>query len=299
LGSPDEKFLHIWDHPMKKLLLILELVKFEHTLFALPFAYMGAWLGAGGPPPISAALWILLAMVGARTAAMTFNRLADARIDAQNPRTQARPIPSGRLGSVTAWMVWGVSVALFFLSAYSLNSLALILSPLALFLIHFYSYTKRFTSASHLVLGLSLAVAPVGGWIAVTGSMSWTSWFLGGGVLFWVAGFDCLYACQDETFDRVHGLHSIPARRGTIGAFRMARLFHLVAFLSFVLTGWMAHLGKIYFGGLFLVFLFLFIEHRIISPRDLSRLEMSFFTLNAAISLVLFGATFLDFLYQK
>ncbi|MGC1403954.1 MAG: UbiA-like polyprenyltransferase [Thermodesulfobacteriota bacterium] len=281
---------------MKKILLVMELVKFEHTLFALPFAYMGAWLGAGGPPSLPVALWILLAMVGARTAAMTFNRLVDARIDAQNPRTRTRPIPSRRMGSMAAWTVWGMSVCLFFLAAYHLNTLALLLSPLALLLIHFYSYTKRFTSASHLILGLSLAVAPIGGWIAVTGAMSWASLFLGGGVLFWVAGFDCLYACQDETFDRACGLHSIPARWGNPAAFRMARLSHFAAFFFFALTGWVAHLGKFYFGGLFLVFLFLFIEHWIISPRDLSRLETSFFTLNAAVSLILFGATFLDFL---
>jgi 4-hydroxybenzoate polyprenyltransferase len=282
---------------VKKILLVMELVKFEHTLFALPFAYMGAWLGVGGPPSLPVALWILLAMVGARTAAMTFNRLVDARIDAQNPRTKTRPIPSRRMSSMAAWTVWGISVCLFFLAAYRLNTLTFLLSPVALLVIHFYSYTKRFTSASHLILGLSLAVAPIGGWIAVTGSMSWTSWFLGGGVLFWVAGFDCLYACQDETFDRAYGLHSIPARWGNPAAFRIARLFHLTAFFFFALTGWMVHLGKIYFGGLSLVFLFLLIEHRLLSPRDLSRLETSFFTLNAAISLILFGTTFLDILY--
>lgn len=280
---------------MKKILLVMELVKFEHTLFALPFAYMGAWLGAGGPPPLPVALWILLAMVGARTAAMAFNRLADAGIDAQNPRTKARPIPSKRMPSGVAWTVWGVSVCLFFLAAYRLNPLALLLSPLALFLIHFYSYTKRFTSASHLILGLSLAVAPIGGWVAVTGSFSGAAFLLGGGVLFWVAGFDCLYACQDEVFDRALGLHSIPARWGSVTAFRAARLFHLAAFLFFTLTGWMVRMGKFYFGGLILVFLFLFIEHWLVSPRDLSRLETSFFTLNAAVSLVLFGATYLDF----
>lgn len=280
---------------MKQFLLIMELVKFEHTLFALPFAYMGAWLGAGGPPPLRAAFYILLAMIGARTAAMAFNRLVDARIDAQNPRTSSRPIPSQRMSTFSGWMVWGMAVGLFFLAAYQLNSMTLLLSPLALLLIHFYSYTKRFTSASHLILGLSLAVAPVGGWIAVSGDLSGTSLLLGGGVLFWVAGFDCLYACQDEAFDRVNGLHSIPGRWGSPSAFRAARLFHLTAFIFFALTGLLAHLGGFYFGGLGLVFLFLLIEHWIISPRDLSRLQTSFFTLNAAVSLVLFTATFLEF----
>jgi 4-hydroxybenzoate polyprenyltransferase len=280
---------------MKKLLLILELVKFEHTLFALPFAYMGAWLGAGGPPSLRSAGWILLAMVGARTAAMAFNRLADARIDAQNPRTSGRPLPSGRMSAAFGWGVWAVAVGLFFLAAYQLNTLTLVLSPVALFIIHFYSYTKRFTTASHLILGLSLAVAPIGGWIAVAGVFSATSLLLGGGVLFWVAGFDCLYACQDETFDRTHGLYSIPSRWGSSGAFWAARLFHVLAFIFFALTGWLAHLGVYYFGGLALVFFFLLVEHLIISPKDLSRLQMSFFTLNAAVSMVLFLATFLDY----
>jgi 4-hydroxybenzoate polyprenyltransferase len=281
---------------MKSIFLFLELVKFEHTLFALPFAYMGAWLGARGIPPLSTALWILLAMVGARTAAMAFNRLVDAEIDARNPRTSARPIPSGRLNKNSAWTAWGLSVALFFLAAYRLNTLTLLLSPLALFIIHFYSYTKRFTSASHLVLGLSLAIAPAGGWIAVTGHLSPAALFLAGGVLFWVAGFDCLYACQDELFDRKNGLFSIPSRWGKIAAFRAARLFHLIAFICFAATGWLVRLGIFYFAGLSLVFLFLFVEHLIISPRDLTRLQTAFFTLNAAVSLILFFATFLDFL---
>lgn len=273
----------------------MELVKFEHTLFALPFAYMGAWLGAGGPPTLSVGLWILLAMIGARTAAMAFNRLVDARIDAQNPRTCGRPLPSGRMSTASGWMVWVVSVGLFFGAAWQLNTLTLLLSPLALLVIHFYSYTKRFTSASHLILGLSLAIAPIGGWIAVTGTLALMPLLLGGGVLFWVAGFDCLYACQDEDFDRATGLHSIPCRFGRSGAFWAARLFHLWAFLFFSLTGWLGQLGSYYFIGLGLVFLFLLLEHCLISPKDLSRLQTSFFTLNAVISLVFFLATFLDF----
>ncbi len=281
---------------MKKLLLLMELVKFEHTLFALPFAYMGAWLGAGGPPALNTALWILLAMIGARTSAMAFNRLVDAPLDAQNPRTSARPLPSGRMKTLNAWAAWGMSVGLFFLAAYRLNTMTLVLSPLALIIIHFYSYTKRFTSASHLILGLSLAVAPIGGWIAVTGRLSPAALLLGGGVLFWVAGFDCLYACQDEAFDRSHGLYSIPSRWGRAAAFRAARFFHLMAFGFFAATGWLAHMGIFYFSGLGLVFLFLLIEHWIISPRDLTRLQTAFFTLNAAVSLVLFLATLLDFM---
>jgi 4-hydroxybenzoate polyprenyltransferase len=281
---------------MKKFLLLIELVKFEHTLFALPFAFMGAWLAAGGPPALSTALWILLAMVGARTSAMAFNRLVDARIDRQNPRTSLRPLPSGRMPQKTAWVAWGISVGCFFWAAFQLNQLSFILSPVALILIHFYSYTKRFTAASHLVLGLSLAAAPIGGWLAVTGSISLAALLLGGGVLFWVAGFDCLYACQDEDFDRTHGLYSIPSQWGRKAAFQAARLFHGAAFLFFVATGWLLQMGNIYFGGLALVFLFLLVEHWIISPRDLSRMQTAFFTLNAAVSMILFLATIMDFI---
>jgi 4-hydroxybenzoate polyprenyltransferase len=280
---------------MKNIQVLLELVKFEHTLFALPFAYLGAWLAAEGPPTGRVGLLILAAMIGARTAAMAFNRLVDARIDVLNPRTAGRPLPSGRMGGKAAWSLWGVSVLIFFLAAWSLNRLALILSPPALAVILFYSYTKRFTLASHLILGVSLAMAPMGGWVAVRGELGTLPLVLGSGVLFWVAGFDCLYACQDESFDRTHGLHSIPARWGTPVAFRVAGFFHFLAFLLFALTGRLAHLGGFFFMGLLLVSLFLFLEHLIISPHDLSKVQTAFFTLNGAVSIILFFATFLEY----
>jgi 4-hydroxybenzoate polyprenyltransferase len=261
----------------------------------LPFAYLGAWLAAAGPPTLKVALLILAAMVGARTAAMAFNRIADARIDALNPRTAGRPIPSGRLSLLTARVVCLLAGAGFFLASAALNPLALILSPAALAVILGYSYTKRFTAASHLVLGLALAIAPIGGWIAVRGELNGLPLFLGAGVLFWVAGFDVLYACQDEAFDRRLGLYSIPARWGAPCAFRVAGLFHFLAFLLFALTGRLADLGGFYFVGLLLVFVFLFLEHLIISPQDLSRLQTAFFTLNGAVSIVLFLATWLEF----
>ncbi len=280
---------------MKQLATIFELVKFEHTIFALPFAYLGAWLAASGPPSLKVGLLILGAMVGARTAAMAFNRIADAKIDALNPRTAGRPIPSGRLSPAAAWFVCLTATAAFFLASWTLNPLALALSPLALGVILAYSYTKRFTATSHLILGLALAIAPIGGWVAVRNELELLPLVLGAGVLFWVAGFDVLYACQDESFDRRHGLYSLPARRGAAAAFRVAGFFHFLAFLFFALTGRLANLGGFYFIGLTLVFIFLFLEHLIISPRDLSKLQTAFFTLNGAVSLVLFLATWLEF----
>ena len=280
---------------MKQIATILELVKFEHTVFALPFAYLGAWLAASGPPTLSVVLLILGAMVGARTAAMAFNRIADAKIDALNPRTAGRPIPSGRLSPAAAWFVCLAAAALFFLASWALNYLALTLSPLALGVILFYSYTKRFTATSHLVLGVALAIAPIGGWVAVRGQLGLVPLVLGAGVLFWVAGFDVLYACQDESFDRRQGLYSIPARWGAATAFRVAGFFHFLAFLFFALTGRLAGLGGFFFVGLTLVFIILFLEHLIISPQDLSKLQTAFFTLNGAVSIVLFLATCLEF----
>ena len=284
---------------MKTVGTIFELVKFEHTIFALPFAYLGAWLAASGPPTLQVGLLILAAMVGARTAAMAFNRIADAQIDGLNPRTAGRPIPSGRLSPATAWLVCLSAAGIFFAASWGLNHLALILSPLALGVILAYSYTKRFTATSHLILGLALAIAPIGGWVAVRGRLDLVPLILGGGVLFWVAGFDVLYACQDEAFDRRQGLYSIPARWGTPAAFRVAGFFHFLAFLLFALTGRLANLGGFYFIGLLLVFIFLFLEHLIISPQDLSKLQTAFFTLNGAVSIVLFLAAWLDFWKEK
>lgn len=276
---------------LSRLKIVLEMIKIQHTVFALPFAFMGALLAAQGLPTASQALFILLAMVGARSAAMAFNRLADAGVDAQNPRTANRALPRGLVSkSFTLGFVVASSL-LFFFAAAQLNPLALYLSPLALALVLGYSYTKRFTWASHLVLGAALGLAPVAGWIAVRGGVGVTPLVLGLAVLFWVAGFDILYALQDEEFDRQTGLYSLPVRLGRARAMVLARRLHLVAGLGFLLTGWLAGLGWLYYLAAAAAALLLWWEHRLLSPGDLSRLNHAFFTLNGSVSLVLGLAT--------
>jgi 4-hydroxybenzoate polyprenyltransferase len=285
--SPIRSFLH-------KLAVILEMIKIQHTVFALPFAFMGALLAARGLPTAGQAFFILLAMVGARSAAMAFNRLVDAGIDAQNPRTASRALPRGQLSrGFTLGFVCAGSL-LFFYAASRLNPLALALSPLALAVALGYSYTKRFTWASHLVLGAALGLAPVGGWIAVRGDLAVAPLVLGLAVLFWVAGFDVLYALQDEDFDRRTGLHSLPVRLGRVRALALARRLHLAAGLGFMLTGWLAGLGPLYYLAALAAGLLLWWEHRVLSPTDLSRLNQAFFTLNGAVSLGLGAATLLS-----
>jgi 4-hydroxybenzoate polyprenyltransferase len=274
-----------------KLRILLEMIKFEHTIFALPFAYIGAFLAAKGVPDLWASVWILVAMVGARTAAMTFNRIVDLPFDAKNPRTRGRALPRGSVRPRDAWIMVIVSAGLFFLAAYELNPLAFMLSPVFLMILLSYSYTKRFTSLSHLFLGLSLGMAPIGGWIAVRGSMGILPLVLSTGVLFWVAGFDILYACMDKDFDQREGLYSIPARLGIRRAFWISDLFHLLAFVAFISVGMMAHLNWIYYLGILITFVLMVMQRLVVSPDDLSRMNMAFFTLNGAISIVLFVAT--------
>ncbi len=274
-----------------RLRILLEMIKFEHTLFALPFAYIGAFLAAKGLPDLWTSAWILVAMVGARTAAMTFNRIVDLPFDAKNPRTRDRALPKGSVSPRDAWIMVVVSAGLFFLAAYELNRLAFILSPIVLLVLLCYSYTKRFTSLSHLFLGLSLGIAPIGGWIAVRGGIEILPFVLGMGVLFWVAGFDVLYACMDREFDQREGLYSIPARLGIRRAFWISDLFHFVAFVVFLLVGIMAHLNWIYYLGILVTSVLMVMQRLVVSPDDLSRMNMAFFTLNGAISMVLFFAT--------
>jgi 4-hydroxybenzoate polyprenyltransferase len=263
------------------------MIKIQHTVFALPFAFMGALLAAGGLPTGRQAFFILLAMVGARSAAMAFNRLADAGVDAQNPRTADRALPRGLVGKGFTVGFIAASSLIFFLAASQLNTLALVLSPLALAVVLGYSYAKRFTWASHLILGAALGLAPVAGWIAVRGEVTATPLVLGLAVLFWVAGFDILYALQDEDFDRQAGLHSLPVRLGRARAMALARRLHLAAGLGFLLTGWLAGLGWLYYLAALAAGVLLWWEHRLLSPQDLSRLNHSFFTLNGSVSLVL------------
>lgn len=282
-----------------KLKILLEMIKFEHTVFALPFALMGAFLAAGGVPGAAVFGWIVLAMVGARTSAMGFNRIVDRGFDRANPRTADRALPAGVVGLGEAWLLVVLAALLFFYACYNLNRLTFLISPLALGLTFFYSLTKRFTWLCHLVLGCALAFSPFGGWLAVRGDFSGFPWSLSLGVLFWVAGFDTVYGCLDADFDRGAGLFSLPARFGRERAFRMAVAFHLVAFGLFVAAGCQAGLHLLYYLGVAVTAVALFYQHLIVNPRDLSRIKMSFFTLNGLISLTLFIATWLDLLLYR
>ncbi len=284
---------------LKKIHILLEMIKFKHTVFALPFALMGTFLAARGLPSLQVFFWVLIAMVGARTAAMTFNRIADYRFDAANSRTEKRALPAGEISLKESWLMVALSSALFFLACWMLNPLALFLSPLALGLTFFYSLTKRFTWLCHLILGIALAIAPLGGWVAVQGSLVGYPWVLSLGVLFWVTGFDIVYASQDAEFDRKAGLYSMPASLGRKNAFRLAVSFHALAFFLFTLTGYFQGLNFIYYIGIVLTGSALFYQHLIVNPKDLSRIQMSFFSLNGFISLTLLLATCVSLFMTK
>lgn len=281
----------------KKIAIMLEMIKFKHTVFALPFALMGAFLAGRAVPAAPTVGWIIVAMVGARTSAMGFNRIVDRGFDRQNPRTARRAIPAGEVRLWEAWAMVTLAAALFFFACYNLNSLTLMISPFALGLTFFYSLTKRFTSFCHLVLGAALAFSPLGGWVAVNGSLVGFPYVLSIGVLLWVAGFDTVYACLDADFDREAGLFSLPARLGRAGAFKLAVLLHVGAFSLFALTGRQMGLHLIYYAGLAITAGALFYQHLLVRPEDLSRIRMSFFSMNGLISLTLFGATWLDLLF--
>lgn len=271
----------------------LEMIKFQHTIFALPFAFLGAMTAARGVPEPRVIFWIIVAMVGARSAAMAFNRLVDASIDAENPRTRTRAIPAGLLSRRFVIVFTLASIAVFFVAAWQLNELALILAPVALIVILGYSYTKRFTSMAHLVLGLALAIAPVGAAIAVEGVFNWKIVPLAAAVLFWTAGFDILYSLQDVAFDRTAGLYSIPARVGERNALLIARLFHVITVAALVAFGVGNGFGGIYFAGVAAGIVLLVWQHSLVSPDDLSRINAAFFTANGVLSIVVFvcGAT--------
>ena len=268
------------------------MIKIEHTLFALPFAFLGAVLAANGFPTPWQFLWIIVAMVGARSAAMAFNRIADRSIDAKNPRTASRALPAGLRSVGFVWAFTLVSAALFLLAAAMLNRLTLLLSPVALGCILLYSFTKRWTQFSHLVLGACLSIAPTGAWIAVRGAIgSPVPLLLSLVVLLWTAGFDVLYACQDYDFDRREGLRSIPARVGITRALWVARALHAAAFLALVWLFLITGLGPLAFGGVVATGALLVYQHRLVRADDLSRLNAAFFTTNAFVSVILL-ATF-------
>lgn len=279
---------------MPRLKLWLETIKISHSVFALPFALMGAFLAAGGPPGWRVAGWTVAAAVAVRTAAMTFNRLVDRRIDAANPRTAGRALATGAIPAWQGWLVVAASSAVFVAACAALNPLTLRIAPVVLALTLGYSLTKRFTALAHLVLGTALALAPLGGWIATAGSLGGYPVALSLAVIFWVAGFDVVYACLDEAFDRQAGLHSIPARLGRARALRLARVFHVAAFAGFAWTGWRLGLGLPYVTGLVLAGLALTYEHAIVRPDDLSKIQVSFLTMNGLVSAVLFAATWLS-----
>jgi 4-hydroxybenzoate polyprenyltransferase len=266
----------------------LEMIKWEHSVFALPFALCGAMLAAGGWPSPRQLLWIVVAMVAARSAAMAFNRLADAEIDATNPRTRMRALPAGVLsrGFVAGFVV--VSGGLLILAASQLNRMALLLSPVALAIVLAYSYTKRFTRWSHVVLGISLGIAPAAAWIAVRGSFDPRILILTAAVTFWVGGFDVLYSCQDYEFDRLHGLHSVPRFFGIRNALMVARAFHVIMLLLLIALAVAFNLGWITLAGVAVVALLLAWEHSLVRADDLSRLNAAFFTMNGVISVVFF-----------
>ncbi|MBJ6724685.1 4-hydroxybenzoate octaprenyltransferase [Geomesophilobacter sediminis] len=276
--------------------IFLEMIKFSHTIFALPFAFTGALLAGRGVPGVSKVGWILCAMVGARTAAMGLNRVIDAEIDARNPRTATRAIPAGLLGRGAVLAFCVISIALLLFAAGMLNPLCLYLSPVALGFILLYSYCKRFTALAHVVLGICLAGAPLGAWIAIKGELEPGAYLLGFAVLFWVAGFDILYALQDLEFDRKSGLHSIPAKLGVRGSILTARLFHIVTVILLAALFAVMKLGPFFLSGLIVTVILLCYEHWLLRNGELEKLDAAFFNMNGYISVTLFLATLADVL---
>ena len=279
---------------IKKIQILLEMIQFKLTVFALPFALTGAFLAARGFPEMTTMFWIVVAMVGARTSAMGFNRIIDRKFDGENPRTATRAIPAGDVSLKEAWIMVLVAGAIFFFACYNINELTLLLSPFALSLTLFYSITKRFTSLCHIVLGFALAFSPFGGWVAVKNSMMDYPFVLSLGVLFWVAGFDTIYGCLDAEFDKKRGLYSLPSRLGKKNAFRLAGFFHIFAFVLFTITGWTQGLNFYYFIGIILTSAALFYQHMLVRPEDLSRIHASFFSMNGFISITIFLSTWIS-----
>lgn len=279
-------------------MILLEMIKFKLTIFAMPFAFIGAFLAGRGAPRPLVFLWVVLAMVGARTCAMGFNRIVDAKFDGANPRTAQRAIPSGAVTSIEAWVMVIGAALLYFFAAWSLNPLTLKLAPFAMGLTLFYSLTKRFTSSCHLILGVALAFSPLGGWVAVQGGLIGYPWALSAAVLFWVAGFDTVYACLDADFDRNSGLHSMPSRLGKKRSFRLASIFHGVAFCLFGWSGLQMGLNYIYFIGVVVTAMLLLYQHTLVNPDDLSQIKGTFFSMNGLISVALFAATWLALLSE-
>ncbi len=283
-----------------KAILYLKMIKISHSVFALPFAFTGAILAASGLPSNNRIFWqlfwITVAMVGARTGAMGLNRIIDRKIDAANPRTKNREIPAGKIKTKDTVIFTFISLAVFVFAAYNLNPLCLKLSPVAIGVLVLYSYTKRFTWMAHFVLGIAISAAPLGAWIAVRGTFDWEIAPLSIAVVFWLAGFDVLYALQDVEFDRRYGLHSIPQRFGIKKALVLSRIFHFIAWSLLSVSGILFHLSLAYWLGMLLIAGLLIYEHSLVKPHDLSKLNMAFFNMNGYISIAVFAFTMIALL---
>ena len=283
---------------LAKLSAIFTDIKIQHTVFALPFAVMSAFIASGGLPETKKLAWIVVCMLGARSAAMAFNRIIDARFDAKNPRTQGRALPSGRVDKNSYWLFLIVFSLVFIFSAGMLNQLALYLSPLALIIIFFYSLTKRFTLYSHFWLGLAISIAPIGAWVAIREEISFVSLLLGAAVVFWLVGFDILYSCMDVKFDRENNLKSIPQRFGVENALRIAFASHVLMILFLVvLLQFVEELEILYSVGVFIVAGLLIYEHSIVRPDDLSKINIAFFNMNGIISIGLMFFVIADYIW--
>lgn len=277
-----------------KISVYLEMIKFQHSIFALPFAYLGAFLAERKIPSFGTLFWITIAMVGARSFAMAVNRVIDREIDRRNPRTADRALPKGILSASQVVVFATVSLLVFLIAVYQLAPICRVLWPLVVIPFVVYPYTKRFTWLSHFLLGICLGLAPIGAWIAVTNRIAVEPFLIGAAVICWVAGFDILYAIQDIDFDRKHGLYSIPARFGVRASLILTRILHFGAVCFLILTGARLELGALYFAGIVIVAVLLAYENSLIKPNDLSKLDMAFFTMNGVISVLMFVFVLLE-----
>ncbi len=281
---------------LQKVSLYLKMIKFSHSIFALPFAFTAALIAASGIPSLSQILWISVAMIGARSGAMGLNRIIDRKIDKDNPRTAGREIPQGLIKVSEAVGFVILSFGCMLIAAFMLNPLCLILSPIAIGVLFLYSFTKRFTWAAHFVLGLAISAAPLGAWVAIKGTFDPAVLPLAAAVIFWLAGFDVLYALQDLEFDRQYGLFSIPRKFGVGRSLLLARVFHAIAFGLLILNGALFRLGMAYWAGMIIIACLFLYEHSLVSSNDLSKLDMAFFNMNGYISMTVFLFTLADFL---
>lgn len=284
---------------LRQTYVVLEMIKFQHTVFALPFAITAALIAANGLPDTATIFWIIAACIFARTAAMSFNRWADRELDKRNPRTAMRALPAGHLQAGFVLLFTVISIAGFIASAAMLNWLALAFTPVALLILLGYSYAKRLTSLAHFVLGTALALAPVGAWIAVRGAIELPAVLLGFGVLAWTAGFDLIYACQDVEVDRHEQLHSIPARFGPTFAITLSRALHVISVMFFVWSGISAEMGIYYFAGVGVAVALLLAEHLVVNPSDMKRINLAFFTINSWVGAAILAGTIVDLVVTR